>query len=177
MKSHEFFEKLLEKGSIESVKKDNPSLDDSQIKVFFEEAIEKLKNHQDIYEMFVDGASSSNPGKAGIGVVIKKNGVVVDKISEFIGIATNNVAEYSALIRGLKRLKELGVKKVNVFSDSELVVKQLKGIYRVKDKNLKTLYNEVLRLSNKFEYLNIEHIKRDKNSMADTLAKTAISRN
>ncbi|WP_025270460.1 ribonuclease HI family protein [Hippea sp. KM1] len=175
MNALEFFLELRKRGSIEEVKKHHPSLTNADIDSFFDEIIGNLKD-DDCYEMFVDGASSSNPGKAGIGIVIKKNGVVVDEVSRYIGKATNNVAEYTALLEGLKRLVELGVKRVRVFSDSELVVKQLKGLYRVKDSGLKPLYEDVLRLTKGFDLFEIEHITRDKNKQADRLAKSAIPR-
>src|SRR4030067_609249 len=97
-------------------------------------------------KIYCDGASSGNPGRAGIGVVIQVRGHLHKdyKISEYIGIATNNVAEYSALIRGLEEARSLGLKKIEIFLESELLVRQIKGVYKISSANLKTLWEKKL---------------------------------
>lgn len=139
-------------------------------------------------EIYCDGASSGNPGHAGIGVVIQiqdtprfaprraryKTQDSKIKISEYIGITTNNVAEYSALIRGLKEVKRLGLKRIKIFLDSELLVKQINGLYRVKNANLKQLWSQAQSLLKGFDSHVIIHVGRELNKEADLLAKMAI---
>lgn len=120
-----------------------------------------------------DGASSGNPGKAGIGVVIQ-SGSNTCEISEYIGTATNNIAEYSALIKGLSKAKELGIDELNIFLDSELVVKQISGSYKVKNDKLKQFHEKALILLNAFKSYDIKHIPREQNKEADKLAKEAV---
>ncbi len=120
---------------------------------------------------YIDGSSYPNPGKMGIGVVVIKGGKVVKKISESPGRGTNNRAEYLA---ALKALKEVEGKELTLFSDSQLLVRQLKGKYKVKDQELKKLKARFDKLKNKFDKLEIKWISRDKNKFADSLAKMAI---
>jgi ribonuclease HI len=122
--------------------------------------------------IFSDGASSGNPGPSGIGVVIKM-GDREHEISENIGLATNNVAEYKALIAALKKAISLNVEDVIVNLDSELVVRQINGKYRVKNKGLLPLFAEVIHLLKQFKCYNIYHIPREENKEADLLAKKA----
>ncbi|MGA1862334.1 ribonuclease HI family protein [Deferribacter thermophilus] len=125
-------------------------------------------------KIYTDGASSGNPGPSGIGFVIyNENGEKLKEYSEYIGLATNNIAEYSALIRALEFLKDKENLKINIFTDSELLVKQLKGLYKVKSKNLKYLYEKVISLLSLFEY-ELHHIPREENKIADNLAKKAV---
>jgi len=125
-------------------------------------------------KIYTDGASSGNPGPSGIGFVIyNENGEKLKEYSEYIGLATNNIAEYSALIRALEFLKDKENLKINIFTDSELLVKQLKGLYKVKSKNLKNLYEKVISLLSLFEY-ELHHIPREENKIADNLAKKAV---
>ncbi len=126
--------------------------------------------------IYTDGASSGNPGPSGIGVVIEFDGRTVE-ISRSIGKGTNNVAEYRALIAGLEKARELSggsPKDVEIFSDSELLVRQLNGIYRVKDLNLRRLWEKVNELLKGFRSYRIIHISREENMRADELAKRAI---
>lgn len=126
-------------------------------------------------KIFCDGASSGNPGDSGIGAVI----IIGDHkytISEYIGKATNNIAEYTALIKGLQDAKRHGAEAVDVCTDSELMVKQIKGQYRVKSENLLKLYRQAISLLTAFKSYSIMHIPREKNMEADNLAKNAISR-
>jgi len=127
--------------------------------------------------VYSDGASSGNPGRAGIGVVIyDQNGRLLKKISKFIGIATNNVAEYMALIYGLQEALHLKAKEVECFLDSELLVKQLRGVYKVRNEKLRLLYSQVKHLEKFFYKLTFSHLLRDENREADKLAKEAIRR-
>lgn len=126
-------------------------------------------------EIFCDGASSGNPGNAGIGVVINlHDGNPACRISEYIGIATNNVAEYTAFIRGLEEARSLGIKRVKVFLDSELVVKQINGLYKVKHINLMPLWTRAKNILTDFDSFTVVHVKRDMNKEADALATKAV---
>ena len=123
--------------------------------------------------IYSDGASSGNPGPAGIGAVVIVDGNK-ETISEFIGTTTNNVAEYTALIRALEIAKKRGAREVEIFLDSELIVKQLNGQYRVKNKGLQPLFEKVKLLLSEFNVITISHIPREKNKEADDLSKKAI---
>lgn len=123
--------------------------------------------------LFCDGASSGNPGHSGIGAIIIINSREY-RLSEYIGIATNNVAEYTALIKGLLTALKHGATSVDIHTDSELLVKQIKGIYRVKSENLTALHSRVITLLKSFEHYHITHIPREKNTEADSLARGAI---
>jgi ribonuclease HI len=125
----------------------------------------------------VDGASRGNPGPAAIGVLLKdENKKLIATISESLGTTTNNQAEYRALISGLKKAIDLGARQVLVNSDSELMVKQLNGLYRVKKEELKPLYSEAKKLAGSLESFKIVSIAREKNREADNLANQAFAR-
>ena len=134
--------------------------------------------------MFCDGASSGNPGRSGIGVVINladENAQEHGKkkkyrISEYIGIATNNVAEYTALIKGLEKARSLGLRKIKIFLDSELLVRQMNGIYKVKNKNLMPLWIKASNILKEFDYHKITHVRREMNKEADLLATEAVKK-
>jgi len=130
----------------------------------------------------IDGASKGNPGPAAVGIVFYKysgkdwkNGQKesVEEVSEFIGNETNNIAEYTALIRALEITVERGYKDVIICSDSELVVNQINGKYKVKDANIKTLFDKAFLLVQKIPVFKIIHIPREENSKADKLANNA----
>jgi ribonuclease HI len=122
-----------------------------------------------------DGAARGNPGPAGIGVVIKDaSGTVVREIFEYLGETTNNQAEYRALIAGLSAAVELRADSVGVFADSELMVSQMKGLYKVKNEGLKPLFDKANGLVKRFKACNIEYIPRERNKEADRLANIAI---
>lgn len=124
------------------------------------------------YLLYIDGSSIGNPGPSGIGAVIKdKKGRTIEKISEHIGTTTNNVAEYRALTSGLQAVKKLGADKIKILTDSELMVKQIEGSWRVKDKKLKELKKKADRILDSFSSYAIIHINRGKNREADRLAK------
>ncbi|MEN6371679.1 MAG: ribonuclease HI family protein [Armatimonadota bacterium] len=125
----------------------------------------------------IDGASKGNPGAAGIGVVIyNEAGEVIKEIGEYIGETTNNVAEYSALIRGLKEALKLGVKQIRVTTDSELLAKQVGGVYKVRAEHLAVMYYEVKELFSHFPDARIAHVPRRENAHADRLASDAARR-
>ncbi|MBR9689575.1 MAG: ribonuclease HI family protein [Candidatus Altiarchaeota archaeon] len=126
-------------------------------------------------ELYTDGASRNNPGESGGGMVLIDGGHKWTK-AVYFGIKTNNESEYLALIEGLKLAKQHGAKELRIFMDSELIVKQLKGEYRVKKANLKPLFQQVKELLNGFEWT-IHHIVRNKNKEADRLANQAIDSN
>jgi len=126
--------------------------------------------------IYTDGASSGNPGRASIGAVIRDGqGKTVSRISRSIGHATNNQAEYRAVIAALEEAARLGAGEVEIRSDSELVVKQLKGKYRVKKATLRPLYQKVVQLTGSLEAFTITHIPRTQNREADRLAHRALS--
>ena len=126
--------------------------------------------------IYVDGASAGNPGKAGIGVVLFCEGKKIKEYSQHIGIATNNVAEYMAVIFAMQEALIMRVQNITVFSDSELVVNQINGIYKVKDNNLFRLHKQVQHLKNGFRKFNITHIERAGNKEADKLASRSVDR-
>ena len=126
--------------------------------------------------IYTDGASSGNPGPASIGAVIKDGrGRIISRISQSIGHATNNQAEYRAVIAALEEAARLGAGEVDIKSDSELVVKQIKGRYRVKKATLRPLYQKVVQLIGSLEAFTITHIPRTQNREADRLANKALS--
>src|SRR5579884_3501605 len=117
----------------------------------------------------IDGASRGNPGQAAIGVVLLRSGRPVREIGEAIGVATNNVAEYRALLRGLREAEMLGARAIRVHSDSELLVRQLTGRYRVKSPALAPLHREALARLRAFA-----RVPRERNAAADALANRAL---
>lgn len=121
---------------------------------------------------YSDGASMGNPGRSGIGVYLKSGGQSLE-VSEYIGIQTNNVAEYAALVRGLEEAGNIKAEDVSAYLDSELLVKQIKGQYRVKNKGLLPYYEKAARLIRSFKKFSITHIPRDRNKKADRLSKAA----
>ena len=128
----------------------------------------------DKVNIYCDGASRGNPGPAAIGVIIKdRDGRTLTSISRRIGLRTNNQAEYQAVIAGLEAAQYLGVRQVNLFCDSELVAKQLKGEYRVKNITLKPLYQLVRGLVDHLEGFSVSYIPRHRNKEADNLANMA----
>ncbi len=125
-------------------------------------------------EIFTDGACSGNPGPAGIGVVILHEGKVVKEIAQFIGEATNNIAEYSAVIAALKEAVVLGAIDVSLKSDSQLLCEQVNGRYAVKQPHIKKLVDEVLDLIKGFHSVEVRYIPREQNSAADQLSRQGI---
>ncbi len=123
----------------------------------------------------VDGGARGNPGPAAIGVVIRDpDGLIIDEHGERIGKATNNVAEYRALIRGIERATELGATELDLVGDSELVVRQIEGRYKVKKPDLKPLHAEAKQALSAFDDWSIRHVRREMNSDADRLVNEAL---
>ena len=126
--------------------------------------------------IYADGASRGNPGPAAIGAIIKdERGRLMTSISQRIGRATNNQAEYRAIIAALEEAARLGARQVEIKTDSELVVKQIKGEYRVKKAILKPLYQQVKQQQGSLEGFTITHILRQQNIEADNLANKALN--
>lgn len=128
----------------------------------------------DMATMHIDGASRGNPGKAAYAVVLARPGMPVVEEADTIGTASNNVAEYTALVEGLTLAAELGVKTLQVYSDSELMVKQMNGEYKVKNEDLRPLYEEACRLRRQFEKVTITHVRREQNKRADAIGNDAL---
>lgn len=126
-----------------------------------------------LVEVYTDGCSLGNPGRAGAGAVLYKNKKTIKKISEYLGTSTNNVAEYTGLILGLQEVLNLKEKNVVVYMDSELVVNQMKGIYKVRDKNLYVFHVLVKHLAGLLDNCQFKHKNREYNEVADSLAKRA----
>lgn len=125
-------------------------------------------------DIYIDGASSGNPGDSGIGVILCQDDHTVKNISKFIGRQTNNVAEYTALISALQEALVMKAKRIKIFSDSELLCRQLKGEYKVKNHDLKNLFSQAVLIIKNFDDFKINQIPREKNKGADKLARLAI---
>jgi ribonuclease HI len=124
-----------------------------------------------------DGASRGNPGPAGAGAQITgPDGSVLAEVAEGLGETTNNVAEYTAVIRGLERALELGATDVLLRSDSQLLINQLTGRYRVKSPHLQPLHRRVRELGARFDTIEYEHVRRERNTEADRLANLGVDR-
>ena len=148
-------------------------------------SLSKMSNRQDVplkdggplkqLSIYTDGASRGNPGESGAGIIIyNERGELVKKVKKYLGTTTNNVAEYRALIIALEEAQQLEGDVLHLFSDSELMVRQLNGIYRVKDSKMKALASEARRLLSHFKNYSISAIERKKNKEADKLANLAI---
>ncbi|HYD41700.1 MAG TPA: ribonuclease HI family protein [Anaeromyxobacter sp.] len=125
--------------------------------------------------LFTDGAARGNPGPAGAGaVIVSPDGHIQAKVGKFLGESTNNVAEYMGLILGLRRAKAMGIKELEVLSDSELLVKQLQGEYAVKAEHLLPLHQEAQALLKAFPWIQLRHIPREENVQADAMSNRAI---
>ena len=124
-----------------------------------------------------DGAARGNPGPAGAGaVVVAEDGTVLAEVAEGLGETTNNVAEYTAVIRGLEEAQRLGASEVLLRSDSQLLINQLTGRYRVKAPHLQPLYRQVRDLLRSFDRVDLEHVPRERNVAADALANLGVDR-
>ncbi len=124
---------------------------------------------------YTDGSSHGNPGRAGIGVVLQDgSGKVIARLGEYIGRTTNNVAEYMAVICGMQEALLRGAQQLTIRTDSELVARQLTGVYRTKEENLKRLMKLVRHLERGFSEFRVEHIPREENREADGLAEHSV---
>ncbi len=124
---------------------------------------------------WIDGGSRGNPGEAGAGMVLDVGDGRLESHTLYLGRATNNEAEYAALLAALERLAALGVAEVVIFSDSELLVHQMNGIYKVKAANLQPLWSAAQQLAGSFRHFSIRHIPRSANAEADRLANEAMN--
>jgi ribonuclease HI len=123
----------------------------------------------------VDGGARGNPGPAAVGVVLRNGGgQVVEELGKRIGSATNNVAEYRALLLGIERARELGATELELIGDSELIVRQVKGEYKVKDAALRELHTQVKTALAPFESWSIRHVRREANAEADRLVNETL---
>ncbi len=129
-------------------------------------------NHLEVY---IDGASQGNPGHSGVGIVIFHHGLRIKNISNYIGKATNNVAEYTALIYALEEALLLKAKSLKINTDSQLLARQLNKIYKVKHAGIIGLFNRATHLLTGFEKVVVNHIPREENKLADKLATQAIN--
>ena len=128
-------------------------------------------------KLFTAGGSRGNPGPAAYAFVLEaEDGTVLDARSEAIGVATNNVAEYSALVAGLERAAEVGVSELEVVSDSELLVKQMRGEYKVKNRALRELVLDASRLARRIQRVTYTAVRREHNELADSLVNEALDR-
>jgi ribonuclease HI len=126
------------------------------------------------WTIHIDGAARGNPGPASFAYVIARDGGRVIEDKGFLGSATNNFAEYTALVRALERAAELGAERLVILSDSELLVKQMNGLYKVKNEGLRELYEEAMDLCRRFQRVSIRHVPREANRHADRLCNEAL---
>ena len=127
--------------------------------------------------IYSDGGARGNPGPAGIGATLKnEKGELVATVSEYIGVATNNIAEYKAIIAAIEKAKELKATELDCYLDSELVVKQLKKEYKVRNQGLAPLYIKIYNLSQSFKKITYTHVRREFNKEADALANEAMDK-
>ena len=142
-----------------------------------------MKNNKDInlstlsepINIYIDGASRGNPGESGIGILFKDTNDNSEEFKKYIGIGTNNNAEYTALISALEIALSKGLKDINVYTDSQLVANQIKGSWKVKDSDIRLLFDKAKSLIFNFSSFSITHISRENNSEADRLANEAIN--
>lgn len=127
----------------------------------------------DTAQAWIDGASSGNPGPAGAGGIIKRDGKVVGSFSVFLGEQTNNFAEYSALILVLEKAEALGIRSLEVRTDSELLFRQMTGRYKVRNPGILALYEKAISIKRKFKMVRVLHVPREENKEADKLARAA----
>ena len=158
-----------------------PSFDADKIAQLLEDSISGLERQQaasmiePIFTAYIDGACRGNPGPGSIGVVLcNQQGEVVEQIKEVLGPCTNNVAEYSALLKALEKARQLNIDTILIKSDSQLLVNQLQGIFKVKDEKIKILYDQALALMQGFKKVEFLHIPRVENKLADELANAAL---
>lgn len=123
--------------------------------------------------IYTDGASSGNPGPSGCGFLIYKDGELIYSDKIYIGFATNNIAEYKAILYAVKKAREFNPKKIKIRTDSELIAKQFSGIYKIRDENLRKIYLEIMEQLKGVDF-SVEHIRREQNKLADKLSKEAV---
>ena len=175
-----------EKKLLEILERFRSQLSDKEI-AFIDSFMDKFKeiqkrgiNTDSDFNLFIDGAAEFDedlkPNNAGIGGLIKKGDKLIYSFSENIGIRTNNEAEYSALIKGIKACLDHKIYHINIFSDSELVVNQVNGKYKLKDPKMIKLHAEVAKLCSELESWTISHVPREQNEEADHLSKIGLTK-
>ncbi len=146
-----------------------------KIDAIFDKKSDKKEGGLSIAKLFTDGGSRGNPGPAATGVVLlDMEDNVVKKSSKYLGETTNNQAEYQALQEGLELAASIGVKELEVYMDSELIVKQINGLYKIKNLDLKPLYDEVKKLASGFSKITFTHVPRAMNKLADALVNECL---
>jgi ribonuclease HI len=128
----------------------------------------------DVFTIHTDGAARGNPGPAAYSYVIEGPGLADIEVKERLGETTNNIAEYAALVHALEHANTLGAKRLEVRSDSDLMVQQMNGNYRVKNEGLRPLYEQARQLCRRFDSVNIRHVRREENTRADRLCNEAL---
>lgn len=135
---------------------------------------------EDVYDvksakLYTDGGSRGNPGPSATGfVILDSKDKILNKGSKYLGITTNNQAEYTALVDGLKKCQDTGVENLEVYMDSLLIINQMKGAYKVKNADLIPLYRSAIQLSNNFKSISYTHVRRELNSIADSLVNECL---
>ncbi|MEK6543263.1 MAG: ribonuclease HI family protein [Elusimicrobiota bacterium] len=125
--------------------------------------------------IYIDGACRFNPGPAGIGVAVyDEQGTLIAGISEAIGDATNNIAEWSAYVRALREAKRLGAKRLDIYTDSQLLARQVSGQYKIRNPHLQSLAALAMALRPEFDRVTVTSIPRERNKVADKLSKEAV---
>ncbi|MFA7309263.1 MAG: ribonuclease HI family protein [Patescibacteria group bacterium] len=126
------------------------------------------------YSLYTDGGSRGNPGPSALGFVIYNGDEVVEKKGEYLGVITNNQAEYTALVEGLRAARHHRISELSVCMDSELIIKQMKGEYRVKDSKLIPLFHLAKEIASEFDHVTYTHVRREKNTVADAMVNEAL---
>lgn len=178
MTESEIVKIILSNINIDEVVRDNPEIKREDVTRILEKIRDTFCSVDGkVFYMHVDGASRGNPGDSGIGVVIKdRDKRTVEEYCEYIGQYTNNVAEYMALICGLQKAKKYNPGQLKIFSDSQLMVQQVSGVWKVKDAKLIQLYENARRLLNGFSSWEINAVPRSENKTADALANMGIDK-
>jgi len=127
-----------------------------------------------VWALRTDGGARGNPGPAGAGFVLERDGEIVVHGGAYLGATTNNVAEYEAMIWGLENAVSSGVDRITVYADSELMVRQMTGVYKVKNANLKPLFLRASELTRQLDNVEFQHVRREENTAADELANAAM---
>ena len=151
-----------------------PGMTRQELGVILSTAAELFEEMDGKAALWVDGASRGNPGQAGAGFVLEKGGKCMFSMGEYLGEATNNEAEYKALILGMEEAKRRGLTDLEIFSDSQLMVRQMTGEYRIKSPGLQDLYFQAVKGLGFFRRVAFNHVPREKNRQADKMANMAI---